>query len=435
MSKAKNLEITSKYDYNKKDDKYVIPVSHRVKPLVLKGFVIRAIRKAISNSISASETSSEICTKYKLRPEDLTAIKKAFDLTRDSFPLTDEEILEESNEQNVEKLLEEKRLLVSQKFEKEDWKNTQKDAEQWQSFVNKQLDPFQASLDLWEPPKIQNLTFPVTKVSGKTLVIGLSDIHWGSAANARYMYNDKGGWDTTKSTKVVNEFSKKVIELQKDRTYKFDKVVVLFMGDFLHSASGKTGRGTELKYDTIREEQFEFAMNSLTQFLGNICKSFPDVEVHTVGGNHNYEAELALYRAVEAYFRNQKNLKWHNYSSRPASFIVGSTLFMADHGADSGERAYVPSNESKLEAHVNSLLVQKPQMLQNIKSKIFLQGDKHHFKSIEFDNFEFIMFSTPVQSDEHAAVNNYNNRARQSCLVLDENGLKEIAHFYTDSLI
>lgn len=434
--KDTELQVTPKYVYNRDNDTYVISMKHRVSPFVMSGYKVRAIRKAISNSISPSDTASDICIKYKLQAADFDAIKKAFDLTRDAFPLTDEEVLEDSVEINTNRILEERRTFISQEVEREEWRETIKDANCWRKFQQRKLDPFAAALDSWTPPKLTQFKCPAFKPSKKTLVVGLTDIHWGSYANSLYVYNDKSnGWDSTKSVKVVDEFSREVVNIGKERTYKFDKVVILLLGDLLHSVSGKTGRGTELKFDTIREEQFDYAMTTLSRFITNVARTFPQVEVHTVGGNHHYEAEIALYRALGSYFKDQSNITWNNYSTRPASFIVDSTLMLIDHGADAGERAYVPANESKLESHVDSLLLQKPELLTKVKTKLFLQGDKHHFKSIEFSNFEFIMFSTPVATDEHAAVNNWNNRARQSCLVLDEDGLKEILHFYTDSLL
>ena len=273
-------------------------------------------------------------------------------------------------------------------------------------------------------------------MKGKTIVIGLSDIHWGSEARSKYLYNDKfGGWDTQKTVKIVKNYCKSIIAATKERRYNFNKVVILFMGDFLHSVSGFTGRGTPLKYDCIREEQFDYALTSLVEFVGQIATSFPLVEIHTVGGNHAYEAEIGLYRAVEMAYRNQDNVKFEHYASRPAPFLVDTTLFLLDHGADSVERTYVPTKESQLKTHVNSLLVKKPELVAKAKSVLFLQGDKHHWKHIEFDNFEFIMFGTSLGVDQHADTNNWNNRARQSCLVLDETGLKEVLHFYTDELI
>lgn len=426
-----------KYTYNSQDDVYVVPMKHRVKPYVVKGYKIRAIKKAVSNFISPSISGFDIKAKFGIQSEDFEAIKKAFDLTRDTLPLSDEEISDESIEQSVEKLLEEKRTGIIQTYEKISWKNTQEDANRWRDFVDSQVDPFQVALESWNPPKgpaIPKLPRVVNHDTKNVLVVGLADLHWGCASNAKYMFN-KGGWDSDKTTTFVDNYSEAVLESAADRTYKFKKVAVFIMGDILHSVSGKTCRGTELKYDVIREEMFEMAMSGLSRFIATMAANFVEVEVHTVGGNHNYEAEVALYRALEAYFRTEKAVKFFNYTTRPAALRLENTLFFLDHGQDSAERAYVPLADNKLETHVQKLMLLKPELLVGINSVIFAMGDRHHFRYDEFDNFDFLMFSTSVLSDEHAATNNLNNRARQSCLVIDKTGVKEIIHFYVDSLL
>ncbi len=437
-TKSKNsLEFEEKYTYNRADDVYVVNVKNRVKPLVLKGFKIRAIRRAISSGISPSETSAAVCLKYRISEPDLVELKKIFDMTRDSFPLTKEELEENSIEGCAETILQEKQSLIAQIVEKQSWKDTQSDANKWREFVINKLDPIAGALDNWTPPKAAPLHLNRSRktVTKNTLVIGLSDIHWGSYANARYMYNDKGGWDSNKTTQVVDAYCQGILQSVSERTYKFKKVALCFLGDFLHSQSGKTSRGTELKFDIIREEVFEMALSGLCRFVSNILENFEDVEVHSVVGNHFNEGDAALYRAVEAYFRTNKGIKFFNYTTRPASFRLENTLFLMDHGQDSGERAYVPLADNKLENHVQSLLLQKPDNLLGINSRLFLIGDRHKFKNVEYADFELIMFGTTILADEHGAVNNWNNRARQSCLEIDENGLKGILHFYIDSLI
>ena len=142
---------------------------------------------------------------------------------------------------------------------------------------------------------------------------------------------------------------------------------------------------------------------------------------------------MALFRALERTFTGNSSIKFCHYSTRPACFVEGSTLLLLDHGADAIERAYVPTgSESKLQLHVQSLLLQVPHLLTGVKEKLFIMGDKHHFEHLEFNDFQFIMLGTMLGADQHAAVNNWKNRPRQSCLIIDENGLKSVHHVYFD---
>lgn len=433
------LEFQSKYTYNRDTDTYVVPMRHRTKPFVISGYKMRAIRRAITNTIASSETSAQVRSRYKILADDLEGLKKAFDLTRDAFPLTDEELVEQSIEQSVDQLLEEKRATISQALEKESWKETQKFAKFWLDFQSGILDPVANVLDSWVVPKLAKKDFKIPKVQaekqtdGKTLVIGLSDIHYGCAASKKYMFY-RPDWSTEKTVECVDRFCTQIIsDTIAKRTYRFDKAIILGLGDLIHSLNGKTTRGTELKFDRVREEQFEFALSSLTVFISRIADVIGNVEVHSVYGNHNYETEMALFRALDCYFNNNPAIKFFHYSSRPATFKTGTTLFIMDHGADSVERAYVPLADNKLKEHVQDLLLASASdLLVNVKEKLFVQGDKHHWEHREFTQFQFIMFGTLLGGDEHSNVHNLRNRPRQSCLVLDNSGLVEVIHCYFD---
>lgn len=434
-AKKETIQVTAKYTYNAEGDKYVLDMKHRVKPFVIAGYKIRAIRRAISNAISPAQTAADICLKYGLQSDDFDAIKKAFDLARDVFPLTDEEVQDDSVELSVDKILEEKRTAISQAVEKEEWKATQKDATSWREFVNKKLDPFSAAIDGWTPPAIVKLDKPKKegKVAKETLVIGLSDLHYGASSKGMYMFN-RGDWSTKQTVECVRKFAQEIIEQVAQRFYSYEKVIILGLGDLIHSVNGKTARGTELIYDTVREEQFEYALDSLFEFIGIVSRIAPVTEVHSVYGNHNYEAEMALFRALEKGYSTASNIKFFHYASRPAAFRERNTLFLLDHGADSIERAYVPTGtDSKLQLHVQSLLLQTPnELIANTRERLFVVGDKHHWEHLEYNDFQFIMFSTLIGNDQHAAVHNLRNRPRQSCLVIDDNGLKEVSHVYFD---
>ncbi len=429
---ADTLEVKEKYTFNKETDTYIVNLKSRPKPLIIKGSVHRAIVRAFSGKITPPLSVEDVAVKYKIPVQYLEEYKKVFSMSRDALPLSDEEILDSNVESLVDKITEEKRFAILEGLEKEEWKNTQKDAAKWREFEYKTLDPFSLVLENWTPPKILPLArLPKQeKLSDKVFVAALSDLHYGSASNSRYMYN-RESWTTDDTIKAVQEYALKIKETIQSRNYKFKKLIVLALGDLIHSLNGKTARGTELKFDCVREEQFEYALTSLTAFISYMAESIPCVEVHSVYGNHNYEAEMGLFRALECYFAKDARVKFFHYSSRPAAFREGSTLFMLDHGADAVERAYVPTaSDNKLQLHVQSLLLQNPEMLVGTKTRIFAMGDKHHWEHLEYNDFEFIMFGTILGSDEHAAVNNLKNRARQSCLVLSEDGLEETIHIY-----
>jgi hypothetical protein len=427
------LEIQKKYIFNANTNKYIFQSEKKFgKNIVFSRDKVDTIVKLYSNFDKMPLTAGEISLKMGIPKDVILFILRALGKTHDSLPFTVEKIDETDEDELVEEMEASKTFNVLQKFEKKDWKKTQEDAAKWRELEYMKIDPFTNFLKKWQPVnapllKTQNLN---DKNSDKVFTVVLSDLHFGSAANARYMFN-RPKWTTEDTVAAVDKYATEIIKEVKSRNYKFNKCLILGIGDLIHSALGKTARGTELTYDCIKEEQFDYALNSLLLFITRMIELFGKVECHDVGGNHHYELDMALFRALHMYFSKDTRIKFTHHSTRPSALKCGKTLIMMDHGADSKERVYVPSG-GKLEKHVHNILLNNQHLLHDVKTRLFIQGDKHHFEHLEFGAFEYIMFGTILGADEHAAVNNWHNRARQSIMILDNTGLKEIIHVYFD---
>ena len=435
MSSTQETLKDSGYTFNQTDKKYVFHTESLVgRNYVLDESKVDTILKLYSNFDKSPFTAGEIAQRTSTPKKVIEYIIRKLGINHSSIPYTDEKIKESEPESLVSDLLLEKRANIEQKFERRDWKQTIADAENWRLFQHAKKDPFEEYLNKWTPPELTARYNTISDLkddkSDSVFVIALSDLHFGAAANSRYMFN-KPSWTTQDTVNAVDKFADEIIKEVNSRNYKFKKGVILGLGDLIHSMLGKTARGTELKYDVIREEQFDYALNSLMVFISRMIELFGNVECHDVGGNHHYELDMALFRALGLYFKKDDRATFTHYSTRPAAFRIDNTLIMMDHGADSVERVYVP-NGSKIERHVHNILLNNLHLLEGVKTRLFLQGDKHHFEHLEFSSFEYIMFGTILGADEHAATNNWHNRPRQSCLVLNENGLREVLHVYFD---
>lgn len=427
-----DITVEKKFTYNAKTEKYVFHSEQKLgKNIVLGTKKVNTIIELYSNYDKNPATMGDISKKMGIPKAVIEFIIRALNITHDTLPFTAERLEATNEDELVEEMIGNKAFNVNQKFEKLDWKLTQDDAQKWRLFKQSKLNPIESFIENWTPPKYVPLRVPSFKniKSDKVFVAVLSDLHFGSFANSKYMFN-REGWTTQDTVKAVDNYALQIVEEVSDRKTSFNRCVVVGLGDLIHSMLGKTARGTELKYDVIREEQFDYALNSLLTFLTRMIEIFGTVECHDVGGNHHYELDMALFRALDLYFRSDKRISFTHHSTRPAAFRVDNTLIMMDHGADSIERTYVPTG-GKVEKHVNNILMNNVHLLDGVNTRLFIQGDKHHFEHLEFSTFEYIMFGTIVGSDEHAATNNWYNRARQSCMVLDKNGLREIIHIYT----
>jgi hypothetical protein len=431
-----SLKSNEKFTYNEDTKKYVFHTKEKFgKNYVFGQDKVNTIIKLYSNFDKNALKMGDIALKLGIPKEVIKFVINTLKITHDSLPFTKETVDEMDADELVDEMIVNKDFAVAQKFEKADWKKTQTDAEKWRQYKLGKVAPLSDFLNTWKPPALPPLKTLTNSLhdakSDKTCVVVLSDLHYGSYANASYMFN-RPTWTTKDTVAAVDKFAKEIAKEVSDRKYKYNKCVIMSLGDLIHSLNGKTGRGTELIYDCVKEEQFDYALESLMSFMTRMIEIFGKCEVHSVYGNHNYETEMALFRALDMFFKKDNRIEFKNHSSRPAAFKTGNTLIMMDHGADSKERAYVPLAGPKLEKHVQSIMVNNPDLLQGVKTKLFCQGDKHHFQHLEYSSFEFLMFGTTLVGDEHANVNNLYSRARQSMLVLDNSGLRETIHVYFD---
>lgn len=420
------IECEKGYVWNPQTRQYIVYLKEAGKQIV----VPEALHKGLMQAYVDDVPLSDIAVKFTFPEAYIIPYKTIFGWKRRGLAITDEDATELSVSDASDKMLEQKKFEILQEYNKKSWKKIQEDANKWLEFVHRKFEPFEVALKNWKPIELKPFKSSLAdSKSDKVFVAVLSDLHYGSASKSCYMFN-RPDWNTQKTVQCVDKFANEITNEVNSRNYKFKKCVIIGLGDLIHSLDGKTTRGTELTFDCVKEEQFDYAIDSLRIFIQRMIELFGKCEVHSVGGNHNYETEVIMFRALEMYFRTDNRVKFFHYSSRPSYFVCDKTLIMMDHGADHKERAYVPPRGPKLEKHVSSLLLSIPKVVSSVKTKLFIQGDKHHWENVEYNDFEFIMFSTTLVGDQHASVNNYKNRARQSCLILDSSGLKEIIHTY-----
>lgn len=106
-----------------------------------------------------------------------------------------------------------------------------------------------------------------------------------------------------------------------------------------------------------------------------------------------------------------------------------------DHGASDKYNANVPTSGKSRESYVQSLLLAKSNEYSKCNSALFIQGDKHHYEQIEYNDFEYIMLGALPMGDRFADALNLHARPRQNCLIIDSDGLKSTLHYYIDTCI
>lgn len=427
-----DLKFTEKYVYNKEDDKYVIYLKAANGNVVIPGYIVRGLIENYSNWYSNEKSITEICRNYKIPRNYFNELKDVLGITHDSEPISREELIERDIEDITEDILQKKKFQLYQQVQKRSWEETEEAAKKWNKLQEGVYDPFTNFLSAWQPPKYTPIKYSgpkqKSKATNKALLVGLSDVHFGAKTNVKDSFRNKS-YSTEEAVECLDKYSSDVRDIVEERNYAFDECVLVSLGDILHTTgTGFTAKGTMLVHDCIKEEQFNHAFDSITKFISNLLSLFPKVTVKSVKGNHNDFGDYVLFKALEAYFNNEKRIKFEVFQTDHGLFKVNKTLFIISHGYSAEYKARIPTTGKARESYIANLFLSKPEALIGINQKVLLTADQHHLEMKEYAEFEHYMLSTTVRGDKHSESMGMNNIPRQSCFVIDKDYIKETVY-------
>lgn len=424
------LQISDKYVWNRETDKYVVTLKCRQAPLVISGAKHRAICRDYS-AWHGDLTAHDICVKYSLTPEIFNEYRRIFNLTKEREPLSAEEVWDNEEEESVEAILEQKRYSIYQKYEREDWNQTQKDAEKWRAFEARQLDPFVRFLDSWEPKAYKPYQVKLKPTcEGYTFLVVVNDIHIGAFANSKYLVKGRD-FSSKVAVDLMRKYGEKIQSDILGFKLPINKICICLLGDIINSANpfGTTTKGTPLRNDLLNEELFETAFDCLSEFIFNVSKLAPETSVFSTKGNHDGLKDSILAVCLSKYFKDQKNISF-NVSYKPSmTFLDRGTLFLLSHGADNAFKAKAPKSGPKLESYIQSLMINSPDF-SKAKNKVAILADLHHLKIEEFNDFHYILAPSLVTGDEYSDALCLHSRPSQICLLMGDDGIKSIFNYY-----
>jgi hypothetical protein len=428
-----SLKFTEKYVYNKEDDKYVLYLRAANGNVVLPGDVVRGIKENYSNWCGNDHTINQVCRNYRIPRNYLVEILRILGITHDSEPITDEQLKERDVTEVANDILQKKKFQLYQEFQKRSWKDTEEAAAKWFKLQEGVLDPFVGFIEGWTPPQQKPVSYTgPTKYHSKqkALLVGLSDVHFGAKTNSKESYRNKG-YSSAEARECIEKYARDIREIVQDRNYSFNECVLASLGDILHTTgSGVTTKGTVLVHDCIKEEQFTIAFDSIVYLINTLLSLFPTVRIESVKGNHNDFGDWVLFKTLESYYRTEERISFDVFQADHGLFKVNNTLFIVSHGYSAEYKGRLPASGKARESYVANLFLSKPEALIGVNQKVLLTADQHHLEMREYAEFEHYMLSTTVRGDKHSEAMGLNNIARQSCFVVDSNGISEVVYCY-----
>ncbi len=228
----------------------------------------------------------DICINYILTRKEFFAIKTAFEITHQSIPFTDNEMNTKTVEDLTDTALLEKKKRYIDLFAK-------KEISQMKSeLIAYKTKEFWVDKVVAKEIKIDSVIKYETDVDhfrqdpDDVVFLPIADVHAGMCIDTKYnKYN----------LQVMKDRIKKLTYEVVKREGSKNKIVVAFLGDFLH---GIIHTSTRLGSENVIDS-YKALIEALAEMLINFRVNFNTVEVLSVNGNHDSLISEKTARTVE----------------------------------------------------------------------------------------------------------------------------------------
>lgn len=430
--------MSVKYKFDKKNNKYHFESKTGDKVVIAKETVEKVLK--MYSEFPAKKRGGfsvgHIANSTDLETYEVELITKSLGVGRETIPITNEDLDENTDQQIIDSLYEKRKNRIADALEKRELNDLKNKANNWDIFCYESLEPFKNILDKYQPPAIQPRTSKKTD-SGQKLyshIATAADWHFGDLAEKEYMFHGKDQnirWVKKAVTTYIEALSADL----DDVAGKCSEGIFLSLGDLIHSISNdhETMKGTPIKVGTNREKEFEAALNIMIPFLERYASYFPKTKVISLKGNHAGYLDSVLFMAVQKHFQGHKNIEFHIEKAWAKLFQVRRTAVIATHGSsDVTKGAKAPSSDSGAVAYYSSMFMKDRGIFAKTNNRIVCRADIHHEKVKEHADFTDYVFPCILRGNEYADSLNLKARPAQKCLLISDKGVKQTYNYYLD---
>jgi predicted phosphodiesterase len=362
--------IRTAYRYDKSEDCYTVTLVGEP-PLVMPGDIHRAIIKAYSSFNGIPTSVNKLARVLKWGRPRVRKYLRAFGMTHDGAPMTDEEIILSSTEDIVQDQLASLKAAKWDRVERARESEVRKAARLWwdaearQEHLSSLLRIAMESIDPVPP-------VPAPEPATNTPYLGIlapSDFHWGLRTNAMETGAD---WDRKAARKTLLKCIDRLFNKWKQHG-RPDKILLVLGSDWLHvdSWDGSTTKGTTQDVDGTYADIFITGLE-MARDLVERCAWLAPVEVVVIPGNHDRQSSVALSAFLHAWFRTSEHIAPPDLYDQKSRWytVYGETLIGLCHGD-----GIKPEKMGPLAS------VEARELMGRTKRTVFFHGHHHHFEA------------------------------------------------------
>lgn len=325
------IDDRDSYTLNRTSGTYVFNLSKASAPVVLSVDRVNAIVADYSNTVGKPASVNQISRAHEIPRATVIGVLRALGVTHDSLPFTREHIEANTLDDLRTQANELRTLDVYKAIERDKWQRIQKDADKWQRFNERVVEPartwFKEHAPKYDPPRLS-----LHKAREEyAVIVGLTDEHFGKYAG-KYT---GAKWDR----KTQKRATMRVLERLISRVASLGRpvrVIIPIGSDGLHidTIDGKTTRGTPQDVDGHPRELIADWIAFKAEQIDLLAQFGATVEGWLCPGNHDAMASIWLCAALEGWFANNDRVTFRGLSDlNPIQCdTFGDTLIALYHG-------------------------------------------------------------------------------------------------------
>ncbi len=387
------------YIYDQSSDTYTTTLTFG--DIIMTGEKHRAMLRDYAGFDGKPMTGAEMAIKYDMPVEHFNAWKRAHKVTHSTVPLTNEQLLGES-ERHIDELLAQRKHNAAQEIYKRERKSLEEDAIKWRDldFKLKYLKDLPKA-----STKVPKLKLPVAP-SPYALVVCPTDFHWG-----------KGGWeDEVGETYNFEEARKRLMEKTESLVSRIpsapDKIYLGAGSDWFHidNDQGTTTRGTPQDMCGSPAEILITGCKLAREHI-DLMRQIAPVEIVMMAGNHDRHSTIGLMMYLSAAYEGCDDVTVTISSFNRRYLVYGATLLGFTHGDGlkrSNSLAGLMSIEAKKEWGVTD-------------HRVWFHGHLHHQRLTEKDGCLIVQMPSLAGHDRyHARAGYTTSTAGLAAYLIDE---------------
>ena len=358
-------------------------------------------------------TQEETALKNDIIKPDFKIIKQAFDMIHDSLPLTDEEILENSVEDNIMEVLKNKKRKIHEQKPIEELRHLRDIAEKYYKQYY-QAERIIEEVDI-NPIEFSPSQFKIEPSDKKNdMLITLADLHYGKQVISDLVMGVEEDFNRNTLEKRLNTFKEEIIK--NIEIYKPDRIYIVDLGDIADDPQAQTYPNQHLNQDVTGADQILGCVDLVSQFILDIHQYHDNIKYIQMPGNHSADELNAdiiigsmISRLLESYRTIETKVvkKFYHYEK------INEHNFIFSHGNHLSNSKYKREN--------NLLNIMRAMNLNGYT--YFITGHKHH-ESDTGTSYEHKQVPSIVGNDSYSSERlNVNSRPAQMHFIVTEPGL------------